>query len=169
VNCISCLKDIMLTIRELKPEDDLNAVLTLCKDFFAKYEEFHKEFFDTDNLCDDDISGRFLESMNSDSSATIIALDDDVIVGYASVAIREQPRFYKIKKVGAISALMVTKEYRRKGIATQLLAESKAYFHRHGIMYFTLYTSYANHGAIKFYEKIGLEKLHTFFLGEISR
>jgi len=37
-------KNIMLTIRELKPEDNLKAVLTLCKDFFAENEEFHKEF-----------------------------------------------------------------------------------------------------------------------------
>ena len=91
---------------------------------------------------------------------------DNVIVGYASVVIREQPRFYKIKKVGAISALMVTKEHRRKGIATLLLKESKAFFKHHGIKYYTLYTSFANKGAIKFYEKIGLEKIHTAFLGE---
>jgi len=159
----------MLTIRKLHPEDGLDSVLALCKDFFAEYEDFHKEFFDTDNLGDDVISGRFLESLESDSSATIIALDNDVIVGYASIVIREQPRFYKIKKVGAISALMVTKEHRRKGIATMLLAESKAFFKRHGIKYFTLYTSYTNKGAMKFYEKIGLEKIHTSFLGNTTK
>jgi len=42
----------MITIRELRPEDDLPAVLALCKDFFAEYEGYHKEFFDTDNLSD---------------------------------------------------------------------------------------------------------------------
>ncbi|PKK82965.1 MAG: hypothetical protein CVT49_10905 [candidate division Zixibacteria bacterium HGW-Zixibacteria-1] len=156
----------MITIRELQPEDDLAAVLKLCRDFFLEYEEHHKEFFDTDNLTDADISGRFLESMTSDTSATIIALVDDRIAGYASVAVREQPRFYKIKKVGAISALMVAEEYRRRGIATQLLAESKAYFRRQGIKYFTFYTATANLAAIRLYEKCGMAVLHTAFIGE---
>ncbi|MCK4871945.1 MAG: GNAT family N-acetyltransferase [Phycisphaerales bacterium] len=156
----------MISIRELQPEDDLTAILTLCKDFFSEYEGYHKEFFDTDDLSDADISGRFLQSMESDSSATIIALVDDAIVGYASVAVREQPRFYRIKKVGAVSGLMVAKEHRRQGIATRLLAEAKAYFQRNGIRYFTVYTAVANQAAITFYEQNGMAALHTAFIGE---
>lgn len=156
----------MITIRELRPEDDLNAVLALCRDFFDEYQEHHEEFFDTDNLTDADISGRFRESLESDTSATIIALIDGKIVGYASVVIREQPRFYKVKKVGAISALMVAKEYRRRGIATKLLMESKIYFRRHGIKYYTFYTAVANEAALRLYEKCGLKVLHTAFIGE---
>ena len=125
----------MITIPELRPKDDLAAILTLCKDFFAEYEGHHKEFFDTDNLSDADISDRFLQSMESSSSATLIALLDNTIVGYALVAVREQPRFYKIKKVGVISGLMAAKNHRRKGIATRLIAESKAYSQRNGIRY----------------------------------
>ena len=156
----------MISIRDLRPEDDLTAVLSLCKDFFAEYEGHHKEFFDTDNLSDADISGRFLQSMESDSSATIVALVDDAIVGYASVAVREQPRFYRIKKVGANSGLMVAKDHRRRGIATRLLAEAKAYFQRNGIRYFTVYTAVANQAAIKFYEQNGMAPLHTTLIGE---
>lgn len=156
----------MMTIRELRREDDMKAVLTLCRDFFAEYEKHHKEFFDTDNLTDADISGRFEHSLESDDSATIIALIDNEIVGYASVAIREQPRFYKIKKVGAISALMVAKAHRRKGIATGLLEASRAFFGKHGVKYFTLYTAAANDGATAFYDHIGLSRLHISFIGE---
>jgi ribosomal protein S18 acetylase RimI-like enzyme len=156
----------MITIRELRPEDDLAAVLKLCKDFFAEYESHHKDFFDTDNLSDVDISGRFLESLKSDDSATIIAVSDGVIVGYASVVIRDQPRFYRIKKVGAISALMVAQNYRRQGIATRLLLEAKAYFRRHGLRYFTFYTAVANQEAIRLYEKLGMLPLYTGFISE---
>lgn len=156
----------MISIRELRPEDDLGAVLTLCKNFFSEYEQYHRAFFDTDNLNDGDISGRFLQSMESDSSATIIALVDDAIVGYASVAVREQPRFYKVKRIGAISGLMVAKDHRRKGIATRLLAEAKAYFQRRGIRFFTVYTAAVNQAAVKFYEKNGMAVLHTTLIGE---
>jgi len=156
----------MIKIRELRPEDNLAAVLKLCKDFFFDYERHHEDFFDTDNLSDADISGRFQESLESEDSATIVALVDDVIVGYASVAVRAQPRFYKVKKVGAVSALMVAEEHRRRGIATRLLAEAKAFFKRRGVKYFTLYTSVANKEALKFYEKNNMTPLHSSFLGE---
>ncbi len=157
----------MITIRELQPKDDLSAVLKLCKDFFAEYEEHHDEFFDTDNLTDADISGRFVQSLEAGDSATIIALIDNEIVGYASVVVREQPRFYKIKTVGAISALMVAKAHRRKGIATGLLKASREFFGRHGVRYFTLYTAAANNGATAFYEHNGMSRLHISFIGEI--
>jgi ribosomal protein S18 acetylase RimI-like enzyme len=156
----------MLVIRELRPDEDLTAVLALCREFFAEYQAHHKEFFDTDNLRDADISGRFVESVTSESSATIIALFDDVVVGYASVAVREQPSFYKIKRVGAISALMVARDYRRRGIATRLLAEARDYFRRHGLKYFTFYTAVANQDAIRLYEQLGMTPLHMGFLGE---
>lgn len=156
----------MISVRELRREDDLTEVLTLCKDFFAEYESFHKEFFDTDNLTDADISGRFLESMESENSATIVALVDDKIVGYALIAVREQPRFYKIKKVGVISGLMVAKEHRRKGIATMLLEEVRSFFRRRDIKYFTLYTSAANRAALNFYKHTDMAELHMTFIGE---
>ena len=155
-----------ILVRELRPEDDLAAVLRLCKDFFAEYEGHHREFFDTDNLTDADISGRFLKSMESDRSATIIALIDDVIVGYASVALKDEPGFYKVKMVGAISGLMVAKERRRKGVATRLLAEARVFFLRNGIKYFTVFTAVANQAAIKFYERNGMTPLHTTLIGE---
>jgi len=155
-----------MTTRELNRDDDLKAVLKLCKDFFAEYEGHHEEFFDTDNLSDADISDRFMQSVDSDDSATLVALDDNKIVGYALLAIRDQPGFYKIKKIGAISGLMVANAHRRKGIATQLLNKSKEFFRRHEVTYFTLYTAVSNDGASRFYENAGLSPLHTVFLGE---
>jgi ribosomal protein S18 acetylase RimI-like enzyme len=155
----------MPTIRELQPNDDLSAVLKLCKDFFAEYEENHEEFFDTDDLTEADISGRFRDSLKSDDSATMIALVDDKIVGYASLVVRDQPSFYKVKRVGAISAIMVAREHRRQGIATRILQEARAYFGRHDIKYFTFYTSAANQAAINLYDKLGFERLHYSFLG----
>ncbi|MBN2227680.1 MAG: GNAT family N-acetyltransferase [candidate division Zixibacteria bacterium] len=156
----------MITIRELQSGDDVNAVLRLCRYFFEEYTEHHEEFFDLDNLSDDDISGRFLESLESENSATIVALDDGNIVGYTSLVIREQPRFYKIKKVGAISALMVAKDHRRRGIGGALLTEAGDFFRRKGITYYTFYTAVANQGAIRLYEKLGIKPIHTAFLGK---
>ena len=156
----------MIKIRELSPEDDLKSVLELCKEFFAEYQIHHKEFFDTDNLTDSDIIGRFREAMHSNDSATIVAIIDGAIAGYASIAVREQPRFYKIKKVGVISALMIKKEYRRRGIATRILNEARFYFREHGIKYYIFYTAVTNQAAVRLYEKMGMSPLHLSFIGE---
>ena len=156
----------MITIRELKSEDDLPGILSLCKDFFTEYESYHGEFFDLDNLTDEDLSGRFVESIESNNSATFVALVDNVIVGYAAVDVRDQPDFYKVKKVGAIWGLMVDKNHRRRGIASHLLEKARGYFQQKGIKYFTLYTAVANKGAIEFYKNNGLNPLHMAFIGE---
>ena len=157
----------MYTIRFLQPSDNLDEVLALCREFFAEYESHHREFFDTDNLTDADIKDRFLASLKQDASATVIAIENDAIVGYASVAIHDQPRFYKVKKVGAISALMVKPECRRQGIGALLLEGARDYFRSKGIRYFTFYTAAANVAAVKLYDKLGFERLHFSFLGKV--
>jgi len=153
-------------IRELSAEDDLDAVLSLCRVFFAEYEAHHDEFFDTDDLRDAHLSGRFLNSISSDSSKTIIALVDDAIVGYASIVVRDQPEFYRVKRVGAISGLMVEPAFRRQGIATRLLAEAKRWFREKGVRYFTVYTATGNAAAVEFYSRSGMQPLHTTLIGE---
>ncbi len=158
----------MIIVRELRADDNLEAVLKLCRDFFHEYEEHHEDFFDLDNLTDDDISGRFVQSITSEYSATLLAIENDEVVGYASLVIREQPRFYKIKEVGEISALMVPKAHRRKGIATRLMREADAWFRKHNLRYYTFFTAVANRGATKFYERLGMQPIHISFLGDTS-
>ena len=158
----------MITIRKINPETDLSSILLLCKEFFTEYEAYHKEYFDIETLNDNDLSNRFIDSVNSDSGITFVALSNDKIVGYISMDIREHPHFYKIKKVGAIWGLMVESNFRQQGVASQLMAKAKEFFKTKGIKYFTLYTAVANSGAIEFYKKNGLKPLHISFVGEVS-
>ena len=156
----------MLTVRELRANDNLSAVLQLCRMFFIEYAANHGEFFDTEEITDDDIAVRFRDSIHSENATTIIALDDGEIVGYALIAVREQPRFYKVKQIGAVSGLMVAPEYRGRGIGSKLLDAARIFFKDHGIKYFTLYTAVSNRDAIEFYESAGLMPLQTIFVGE---
>ena len=155
-----------IVIRELGPGDDLAPVLRLCRDFFTEYQGHHPEFFDTAVLADDQISGRFLESIESDRSATIVALVAGKVVGYALVTLKDQPCFYKFNTVGAISGLMVDKNHRRKGIGGLLITRARAFFRKHGVKYFILYTAVANREALGFYRHVGLEPLQTIMIGQ---
>lgn len=155
-----------ISIRKLTSEDDLIPVLDLCMEFFSEYERYHKDFFNTDTLNYTDISERFRESTKSNDSITFIAMEENNIIGYILAGIRNQPDFYKVKKAGVISGLMVENKYRRKGIGSQLLSKVKSYFEENGIKYYTVYTAVNNRGAIEFYNKNKMQELHTTLIGE---
>ena len=158
----------MVVIRQLKQGDDLADLISLSREFFAEYEAHHDEFFDIDGLEDSHIADYFTCSIGSDDNATFVALQEGRLVGYVTVHVRGQAPFYKVKRVGAISGLMVRGEDRRSGIATQLLDRAKVFFKARGVKYFTVYTAVANDSAVSFYEKNGMVSLHTTLIGEID-
>lgn len=100
----------------------------MSKDFFHEYKSYHEEFFKIDNLSDDDITDYFNRFIDVEDRRAFVAILDGKIVGYITVYIKSQPSFWKIKKVGEISGLMVHNDYRRKGIARQLLNKAVDFF-----------------------------------------
>ncbi len=156
----------MIHIRALRREDDFHDLLVLSRDFFEEYEAYHEDFFEIEQLDDSSIVSYFSRWLDDENGRTFIALAEDRIVGYITVYVREQAPFWKVKKVGDISGLMVHKDYRRKGIARRLLARARAFFARRGVRYFSLFTAVENKAGIAFYERNGLAHLHTTMLGE---
>lgn len=156
----------METIRQLKPDDDLRDLIDLSKEFFQEYAVHHRDLFRIDEMNDSHITGYFSRFLAAEDSATFIAIVDGRTVGYMTIHVRSQEDFYKVKKVGAISGLMVHREHRRKGIATRLLAEARSFLDGKGVVYFTVYTASANEGAFRFYERNGMAPLHVTMVGE---
>ena len=157
----------MVEIRELNKEVDLSDLIKLSREFFQEYQEHHKDFFNLDNLRDEEISSYFSSFSENDKRISYVAVLDEKIIAYITVYIKEQADYWQIKKVGEISGLMVKKEYRRKGIARQLLAQAVDFFRVEGIKYYTVYTAVANHSGIDFYRNNGFLPLYTTLIGEI--
>lgn len=162
----------MTHIRILRREDDFPALIAdliaLSGDFFREYQAHHQDFFHVDRLSDSDIVDYFSQAIDSDDGEVFVAIADGNVVGYITASVRERPIF-SIKRVGAISGLMVHRDHRRQGIATQLLAQARAFFEQKGVRYFTLHTAVENRGALAFYERCGLVPLHTNLIGEVAR
>ena len=159
----------MIHIRVLRREDDFGDLIALSKDFFQEYEAHHQDFFKIDHLSDQDIVDYFSRWIEDPNGVAFIALAENHIVGYITVYVRNQPPYWQIKQVGDISGLMVHKDYRRRGIASQLLAQARVFFAERGVKYFVVYTAVENKGAIEFYKRSGLEPLYTTMTGTAAK
>jgi len=134
-------------IRKPRKGDDLRDLAALSRQSFRDYQAHHRELFAISTLRDSDIARYFSRFTNTDDSAAFVALAGNRMVGYVTVSIKSQPAFYRVRKVGAVSGLMVDKGHRRRGVAGRLLAEAKAFLLKRGIKYATVYTATANEAA----------------------
>jgi GNAT superfamily N-acetyltransferase len=157
----------MTMIRKLVPEDDLSDLVELSREFFDEYSAYHKEFFQIDVLGAEDIVGYFSRTVNTENGATFIAIEDGRMIGYITVFWHQQPGYWKIKRVGTISGLMVRGNYRRQGIGKRLLSDAWNWFREKGIEYYTVYTASENRMALQFYEQAGMAPLHTTMIGKL--
>lgn len=162
-----CKKGIMnFEIRPLKDCDNFYGLISLSRDFFLEYEVNHRDFFAIDTLCDENVIDYFSSFINSDSRKVFIAISEGQIIGYITVYIKDQPPYWQIKKVGDISGLMVHKDYRNRGLGSQLLSAARGFLKDKGVQYYTVYTSVNNINAINLYKKCGMIPLHTTLLGD---
>jgi ribosomal protein S18 acetylase RimI-like enzyme len=156
----------MVEYRPLVKTDDFSDLLSLSREFFNEYESYHKEFFKIDCLSDDDIIAYFSAFCDSESRRVFIAIADKKIVGYITFYIRDQADYWKVKRVGEVSGLMVDSCYRQRGIGRELMNHARKFFASHEVKYFTLYTSVENLAALEFYSKDGLIPLYSTLIGE---
>ena len=157
----------MIEIRPLNKNDHLDDLLQLSREFFMEYEAHHPYYFHIDHLSDDDVQKYFLSFCEHNTRKAFIAIESGKIIGYLTAYIKEQASYWQLKEVGEISGLMVQQDQRHKGIATSLFHEAQAFFNSHGLECYTTYTSTNNHGALDFYEEMGMKSLGITLVGEI--
>ncbi len=157
----------MISIHTLTKSDNFADLIVLSRQFFQEYEAHHEDFFQIDQLTDHDLMDYFSAFCEQETRRAFIALDGERIVGYITVYIRDQEEYWRIKKLGEISGLMVGPEYRRQGVAHKLLETARIFFKSMDVKYYTVYTAVENRGGIDFYLHHGLEPLYTTLLGAI--
>ena len=157
----------MIEIRELKSNDNFKELVNLSKEFFKEYESHHEEFFKIDKLEDKHITDYFSRWINNNDGVTYIAISNMEIVGYITIYVKTQAEYWKVKRIGDISGLMVKKSHRCKGIASLLFEKSMIFFKKKGVKYFTVFTAVENHVALSFYKKQKMSPIYSTMMGEL--
>jgi len=114
--------------------------------YFARNEEGHSKFEEW-----------VKDLMKSDTAKVLVALKDGQVVAYSLSQINKRPPLFKEVDYGYVYDLAVKKEYRRKGIGEQMLAEILGWFKSHQITRIELMVLAKNHVAFSFWEKHGFK------------
>ena len=157
----------MIDILPLNYDRSWSDLLSLSREFFAEYASHHPDFFKITDLKDEHINSYFASFCGDESQAAFIAVEGERILGYITVYVNEQPEYWQVKNVGEISGLMVSMDYRRKGVGKGLLDKACEFLKSRGVQYFTTYTAVENQAGVNFYTACGLTPLYTTMMGRI--
>lgn len=100
------------------------------------------------------------DSLKDEKKVVYVARSEDGFLGYIICGYFERWPIFKNRKVGFIESIGVKKEYRKKGVASQLLEQAVAWFKEQGYAEIDLNVFSFNEDAIKFYEKHNFSSLN---------
>jgi len=114
-----------------------------------KYDSNIKETFVVNNY--------YTEIYNKENNVLICSLSGDEIVGFIYGFLKEQAGELLYENVGLIDALYVKDNYRRHGIATNLINEFYKWCDLKNIKYVEIGSFVDNKDAYNLYKKLGFE------------
>lgn len=135
-------------IRKAIPADT-NALIVLLNELFTQDIEFEPDYSKQKAGLE-----KILD--NSGIGDILVLTDNNKIIGMVSI-------LYSIStalggKVGLLEDMIIDKNYRGKGLGTQLLNAAIEYSRENGCLRLTLLTDFNNETAIKFYKQSGFNK-----------
>lgn len=98
--------------------------------------------------------------MNSDSSAIIVAEEQNIYIGFASVRLRfEYVEGTKTLPVEYLEGIAVKEEYRNKGVAKLLVKACESWAKNHHCNEFASDCSVENLDSLQFHKAVGFEEV----------
>ena len=114
--------------------------------------------FPTPTPCPYESFCALLESkLDDDSACIIVAEQDGRLIGYVSGSVRTA--FYASGATAWVDEILVTPEFRRRGVGAQLMGAFEAWAERHESRQVAL----ATRGAAAFYERLGYATSAAYF------
>lgn len=120
--------------------DDVPKIVDLWVEFMEEHDNIIvnenpklKEFEIKENNMGESYKEFLKFHINSSEGTVFIAEENGEIIGYALIFIKDEIPIYQNKKIGVASDLYVKKNFRNKGISSELGDKSFAWFKEKGI------------------------------------
>jgi len=94
-------------------------------------------------------------SIRAKNKAIIVAEDDSKILGYCMLEIKRNSPGFKLERVGHINQIFVRKEFRGKGIGSELMKAAVKWFKERKIKHLSLKVYAGNEKAYDIYKRWG--------------
>ena len=131
--------------------DDINYIIKLNKTLFdLEYNNFD-DTLDTNRPMSNEGIDYYKEAIIND--ITLVAVDDNIIVGYLIWTLNTELSYNTIKQA-ELNNMCILEEYRKCGVGTRLFNEFKNVCMENNIEEIKVTASYGNTNAIKFYRKV---------------
>ncbi len=97
----------------------------------------------------------YARTIRSRRSIMLVAEEDDIIIGFLFGSIASRPPVFKIQKHAFIGDLLVTKNFRRRGIGKILVDEFESWAKGKGVKFMTLAVYPENEAGMAFWKEMG--------------
>lgn len=107
----------------------------------------------------DELKQDFIDAINSDNCALYIAMDKEQAIGFAQCGLRhDYVEGTNSSPVGYLEGIFVAEEYRKKGVARELLEGCQAWAKEQGCKEFASDCELSNETSLNFHLKLGFQE-----------
>jgi len=155
-----------VTIRRLE-EDDIDGISDLWQEFAAMREGLTKS-----RILNEDASDYFFGYatglLQRKDTLTLVAEDDDGVVGYLIATKQRRPPIYHHTRVAYLSDAFVKDTHRKQGILKRFVDELDAWCRRENITAIDVQIFQANETAQEIYHRMGFEPYRVVYRREVT-
>jgi len=140
---------------------DVSSIVTLWSEFMSEHDEMvlsKNEKLKNYTPKKDNASNNYREFISKhikQGTGTIFLAEEEEIIGFILLIIKDEIPIFKIEKIGYGSDLFIKKEYRNQKISSKLMDEAIKWFKKKNIRYISLGLYCDNKHAHSVYKKKG--------------
>jgi ribosomal protein S18 acetylase RimI-like enzyme len=135
---------------------DIDQVLALNASLMQSHLQYD-EYYQLNQHSHDVYTEYFQRFIESDNARVLVALDEEVIVGFITGKIERRPPVFAVTEKGEINSVFVKELFRRQGIGGQLLRRMFDWFKAHGAEYVELSVDVRNIVSVNAWKSLGFE------------
>jgi ribosomal protein S18 acetylase RimI-like enzyme len=148
--------------------DDLDQVLALNATLMHTHLQYD-DYYRLQPQSREVYADYFRKLIDGDNTRVLVAIDDEVIIGFITGKIEPRPPVFAVAEKGEINSVFVEERYRRCGIGGQLIRHMVKWFTARGIEYVELSADVRNIVSVNVWTSFGFEPWQLIMKRKLER